>query len=134
MVRDPREAVTEEPASAPRMLRQPVDAPPPLGPVGGLDAVASFRRAWAGRTATPASSLRAWAGRVSGRSDRRLLLALAAATEAIAAHCDLLIDRVSAQEAVTADVADALGQEIVQLRAEVIHLQRSLLSLRDHPG
>jgi hypothetical protein len=133
MVRDPHDAVAEGSARAPRMLHQPADAPAPLGPVGGIAAVASFRRVWTGRTEATPSSLRAWAGRISGRSDRRLLLALAAATEAMAAHCDLLVDRVTAQEAVTADVAAALGQEIVQLRAEVDHLQRSLVSLRDGP-
>ena len=133
MVRDPHDAVAEGSARAPGMLRQPADAPPPLGPVGGIDAVASFRRVWASRRVATPASLRAWAGRISGRSDRRLLVALAAATEAMAAHCDLLIDRVTAQEAVTADVAAALGQEIVQLRAEVVHLQRNLVSLRDAP-
>jgi hypothetical protein len=133
MVRDPDDAVAEGSALAPRMLRQPADAPPPLGPVGGIGVVASFRRVWTGRTVATRSSMRAWAGRISGRSDRRLLLAVAAATEAMAAHCDLLIDRVNAQEAVSADVAAALGQEIVQLRAEVVHLERSLVSLRDAP-
>jgi len=117
MVRDPDDAVAEGSALAPRMLRQPADAPPPLGPVGGIGVVASFRRVWTGRTVATRSSMRAWAGRISGRSDRRLLL----------------IDRVNAQEAVSADVAAALGQEIVQLRAEVVHLERSLVSLRDAP-
>lgn len=71
-------------------------------------------------------------GRVSGRSDRHLLFALAQATEAIATHCDLLADRLAAQEAVTADVTGAFGEEITRLRAEVLHLQR-LVSLRDAP-
>ena len=44
----------------------------------------------------------------------------------MAAHCDLLVDRLNAQEAVTADVGSTFGQEIAQLRAEVASLQRSL--------
>ena len=78
-------------------------------------------------------SLRAWAGRVSGRADRRLLLALADATEAMVAQCDLLCDRLAAQEAVTADVVGAFGQEIALLRAEVEHLQHQVAS-RQGPG
>jgi len=112
------------------MLRQPADAPPPLAPAGATDGVRSFRRVWSDRNAAT-RSLRAWAGRVSGRSDRRLLVALAGATEALAVHCDQLVDRLTAQEAVTADVTDSFGQEITLLRAEVVHLQRSVDALRD---
>src|SRR5271166_2512975 len=79
MVRDRHDAVAEESDRAPRALRQPTDASPPLGPLSVTDAVASFRRVWAGRKATTRWSLRAWAGRISGRSDRRLLCALAEA-------------------------------------------------------
>jgi hypothetical protein len=133
MVRDPHDPVAGGSERAPRMLHQPADAPPPLGRVGDSAPVLSFRRVWSGRKAGTGGSLRAWAGRVSGRADRRLLLALADATEALAAQCDLLIDRFTAQEAVTADVAGAFGQDIAQLRAEVLHLQRQVASLRD-PG
>jgi uncharacterized protein YceH (UPF0502 family) len=127
MVRDAHKTLTDE--TAPRMLRQPADAPPPLGPVGATDGVATLRRVLADRNAAP-SSLRAWAGRVSGRSDRRLAVALAGATEAIAANCDQLVAHLSAQEAVTADVASSFGQEIAQLRAEVVRLQRTVDTLR----
>jgi hypothetical protein len=127
MVRDAHNALTDE--TAPRMLRQPADAPPPLGPVSATDGVATFRRVLADRNATPAS-LRGWAGRVSGRSDRHLVMALAGATEAIATHCDQLVARLAVQEAVTADVASSFGQEIAQLRAEVVRLQRSVDALR----
>ena len=130
MVRDAHDALTDESAPAPRMLRRPADAPPPLGPASGTEGVSTFRRVWSDKNAGAARSIRAWAGRVSGRSDRRLLLALAGATEAIAVHCDLLVERLTAQEAVTADVASSFGQEIVQLRAEVDHLQRSVDALR----
>lgn len=134
MVRDPQDAVADEAERAPRMLRQPADAPPPLGHVGTSSAVASFRRVVSDRNAGTRRSLRAWAGRMSGRSERRLLLAQAGATEAVAAHCDLLVDRLTALEAVTADLAGAFGQEIAQLRAEVAHLQRTLASPGDPPS
>jgi hypothetical protein len=113
------------------MLRHPADAPPPLAGVSASEGVRSFRRVWSDRNASTTQSLRAWAGRVSGRSDRRLLVALAGATEATAAHCDQLADRINALEAVTADVTDAFGQEIARLRAEVVHLQRSVDALRE---
>ena len=71
------------------------------------------------------AKLRAWAGRVSGRADRRLLFAIAHATDAIAAHCDLIADRLATQETITADISRAFGEEISQLRSEVIHLQRA---------
>ncbi len=115
------------------MLRQPADAPPPLARVGDGEPVATLRRVRAERVSGTTSSLRAWAGRVTGRADRRLLLALAAATEAMVTQCDLLSERLAAQEAVTADVAGAFGQEMALLRAEVQHLQRQVASLQD-PG
>ena len=115
------------------MLRRPADAPPPLPHVGDSDPVAALRRVRSERDTGTTRSLRAWAGRVSGRADRRLLLALADATEAMAARCDLLSDRLAAQESVTADVAAAFGQEITLLRAEVQHLQRQVAS-RQGPG
>jgi hypothetical protein len=131
MVRDPHDALTDAANGAPRMLRRPADAPPQLGPVSGTDQVVAFRRIWSERNTSTKRSLRSWAGRISGRADRRLLVALVGATEAIATHCDLLADRVAAQEAVTEDVVASLGQEIVQLRAEVLHLQTQVTSLRE---
>jgi hypothetical protein len=124
MVRDRHDAVADESERAPRALRQPADASPPLRPLSVTDAVASFRRVWAGRKATTRWSLRAWAGRITGRSDRRLLSALAEATDAIATQCDLLADRIAARDTVGADIADSFGEEVTRLRAEVLHLQR----------
>jgi hypothetical protein len=131
MVRDPHDALTDAANGAPRMLRRPADAPPQLGPVSGTDQVVAFRRIWSERNTSTKRSLRSWAGRISGRADRRLLVALVGATEAIATHCDLLADRVAAQEAVTEDVVASLGKEIVQLRAEVLRLQTQVTSLRE---
>jgi hypothetical protein len=124
MVRDAHDAVADDPGGPPRILRQPADAPPPLGQVGSSAALMSFRGVWTSWHAPAARSLRAWAGRVSGRSDRRLLGALAEATDAIATQCDLLTDRLTAREAVSADVAESFGEEVARLRAELAHLQR----------
>jgi hypothetical protein len=106
------------------MLRQPADAPPPLGHVGTTEAVQSFHRIWPYRNASSRRSFRAWAGRISGRADRHLLHALAETTYAIAIQCDLLADRIAARDAVGAEVADSLGEEVALLRGEVSHLQR----------
>ena len=137
MARDPHDAVAGDAGRAPRMLRRPSDAPPALGRVGDDPALQSFRREWSARRTGTAGSLRqtarAWAGRVSGRSDRRLLLALASATDAVAAQCDHVVDRLTTQEAVNADVTSAFGEEIAQLRAEVLHLQRVVASLQGPP-
>ena len=131
MVRDPHDELTDAANGAPRMLRRPADAPPQLGPVSGTDQVVAFRRIWSDPNTSTKRSLRSWAGRISGRADRRLLVALVGATEAIATHSDLLADRVAAQEAVTEDVVASLGQEIVQLRAEVLRLQSQVTSLQE---
>jgi hypothetical protein len=130
MVRDPHDAVADDAESAPRMLRRPAEAPPRLEHLGDREAVMSLRRVMSDRNAG-GGSFRGWAARVSGRADRRLLLAVAGATDAVAAYCDLLVDRLAAQEAVTADVAGSFGQEIALLRAEVLHLQRTLATLQD---
>src|SRR5271156_1377300 len=134
MVRDPHDDVADVADgsdAAPRMLRRPADAPPQHGPVSGTDPVMAFRRVWSDRNTSTKKSLRSWAGRISGRTDRRLLVSLVGATEAIATRCDLLADRLAAQEAVTEDVAESYGHEIVQLRAEVLRLQTQVSSLRE---
>ena len=113
------------------MLRRPADAPPPLGPVSATQRVVNLRRVWSDSNASTKRSLRSWAGRISGRADRRLLVALVGATEAVVTHCDLLADRLTAQEAVTQDVAESFGQEIVQLRAEVLRLQTQVSAWRE---
>jgi hypothetical protein len=133
MVRDGHDAVGDKDERAPRMLRQPADAPPPVPPVAASDAVRSFRRTWSSWSSHTGYSLRAWAGRVSGRSDRRLLRSLAEATDAIASQCDLLADRVAARDAVGADVADTFGEEVARLRAEVLHLTRLVGSPSEPP-
>jgi hypothetical protein len=115
------------------MLRQPADPPPPLGHVGTTEVVQSFQRAWSNSKATPRRSLRAWAGRISGRADRHLLHALAETTNAMVMQCDLLADRISAREAVSAEVADALGEELALLRGEVSHLHRLVGSPPEPP-
>jgi hypothetical protein len=133
MVRDAHDAVAGHPEPAPRMLRQPADAPPPVEHIGASAPVMLFRRVWSDGQIRTKRTLRGWAARITGRSDRRLLLALASATDATAAHCDILVDRITAQEVLTADLAATFGRDITELRAEVAHLRRSLDALRD-PG
>jgi hypothetical protein len=117
-------------ARPPRTLRQPADAAQHVGHVGDIPAVEAFRRESTSRTGPRKESFRAslrmWAGRVSGRSDRRLLFSLVRATDALATHLDLVVDRLNAQETITADVSDAFGGDITQLRAEVLQLRRLL--------
>ena len=86
MVRDAHNAVGDESAQPPGMLGQPADAPAPMGRVGDTESLLTVRRVRANWEAPPRRSLRSWAGRVSGRSDRRLLRALADATAALAGH------------------------------------------------
>jgi hypothetical protein len=128
MALDPDNSIAGESAHAPRMLEQPSEARPSLGRVGDTEPVRSVRQTWMSRHTSHTSPLgrrlRAWAGRVSGRADRRLLFAIAHATDAIAAHCDLIADRLESQETITGDVTHAFGEEISRLRSEVIHLQR----------
>ncbi|HEX3333946.1 MAG TPA: hypothetical protein VHS57_06370 [Acidimicrobiales bacterium] len=139
MVFDRDPDVAADPGGAPHALAHPADVPPPLGHVRDSEAVQSFRSAWAthgerARSSSLPARLRAWAGRVTGRSDRYLLSTVARATDAVAAHCDALTDRLSAQEAITADVTAAFGQELAQLRAEVQHLRRVVGTPSDAAG
>ncbi len=120
------------------MLQRPADAPPPLGRVGDTDAVRAVRRA-PGRPAAPGAaghrpwrvSVRSWASKASGRASRRRLSEVVGAADALAAQCDALTDHVTALEAVTADLASTLGEEVARLRAEVAHLRRLLQAPHD---
>jgi hypothetical protein len=124
---------------APRMLQRPADMPPPLERAGSLVPIQDFRRElsaqmqmhstrWLGTTRATA---RAWAGRVTGRADRRLMFALAKATDALVHQQDVLVDRLTAQEAITADTVFAYGEDITRLRAEVTRLRN--LTARGEP-
>ena len=141
MALDPRHGVAGEPerpaGDAPRMLRRPSDALPPLGNLGDTDAVRTLRSEWSSRaeraapTAAPRTRLRAWAGRVSGRSDRRLLAALSGATLEVVERCDVLAGRLASHEALTEDLSATLGEELTRLRAEVRHLAKLVATLDD---
>jgi hypothetical protein len=131
MVRDAQDAVGDEFEPAPRMLRQPPDAAPPLEHVATSAPLVWLRRVRSDQENRARRSLRGWVARISGRSDRRLLLALVESTEAMATQLDLLTDRLMSQEAITADIADAFGQDLARLRAEVTHVQRNVAAPRE---
>jgi hypothetical protein len=133
MVRDAQDAVADEFEPAPRMLRQPADAAAPLGHVATNASLVSLRRVRSDHQSGARRSLRGWAARISGRSDRRLLLALVESTEAMTTQLDLVTDRLMSQEAMTADITDAFGQELARLRAEVTHVRGSVAAPRE-PG
>jgi hypothetical protein len=115
----------------PHTLARPADAPPPLSRLADAEAVRRFRAEYSSqhepRASTKRRSLRAivrtWAGRVSGRADRRLIVALASATDAVVERCDAIADRLGSQEGLTSDVTESFGSELAYLRAEVAHLR-----------
>ena len=110
-------------AQAPGLFRRPSDAPARLAPMGRSEAIETLRREVSYQAGPQLRSLRYWAGRFSGRSRRRLLLQLGAATLALADHCDLLADRLSGQAEISEDLAATFGEELARLRAEVLHLK-----------
>jgi hypothetical protein len=136
MVLDGLRSMKDE--AAPRMLQQPADPPPPLPRPGEERPVQAFRNEWRAQLGQARLPLRGrarrWLGRVSGRSDRRLLLAVATATDALAAHCDQLADRLSSQEAIAHDVAASYGEDLTRLRAQVEHLKELVITLGDPRG
>ncbi len=119
------------------MLLRPPDQTPPLANVAESEAVRTFRLEFATQRQVRESpgrgslrtSVRAWAGRVSGRADRRLLFAVATATDALAERCDALADRLDSRDALMSEVNEVFGVELAQLRAEVVHLRSLAASL-----
>jgi hypothetical protein len=125
LARDGEEPLMND-EDAPGMISRPADLPSPLPHTYDLPAVLVLGQVLASRETPPARALRprlrSWASHVSGRADRRLLHALAAAHQSLTDHCDLLVDRLSAQETLTSEVARVYGEELARLRAEVAHL------------
>jgi ABC-type branched-subunit amino acid transport system ATPase component len=123
MVLDRRPTVTGE--ERPRVLRQPAEAPAPLPLLQDRPPLQALRSEWkqqlerAGARLPLRERARRWAGQISGRSDRRLLFALAQATDALATHCDEMAARLSSQGAVLEDIATAYGEDLTRLRAEI---------------
>jgi hypothetical protein len=145
MAFDPGHPVGDDAASGagreqpPHMLVRPAEPPPPLGHIADAEPLRDFRRELssqrqlreAPRLGSLRATVRAWAGRVSGRADRRLVVALGRATDALADRCDSIVDRLESQEALTAEVTEAFGSDLAHLRAEVAHL-RALASAAEH--
>jgi len=144
MVRDAQRQVAEPPDSStlferePRMFHRPVEPPPELGHATELEALHSLRvevAAQLDRARSKSFRVRArtWAGRISGRADRRMAFALARADDALAAHCDAIVDRLNTQQYLYGEVTSVLGEELALLRAEVIHLRRQVADLEQRP-
>jgi len=120
------------------MLRHAVEPAPHFERVGDTAAVLTLRSTLSGRADQARSRsivvrVRAWIGRISGRSDRHLLFVLAHATEAIAAQCDSISDRLANQEAILSDVASVAGEELARLRAELLHMTHLASPNTDSP-
>lgn len=137
---EPEHEPDTEDLRAPHMFQRSSEAPPALEHVGSSAPLQDFRRELSAqrpmrttrRLGSTRATARAWAGRLTGRADRRLLFALANATDALAHHHDVLIDRLTAQEGLTADMAAAFGEDLTRLRAEVTRL-RSLAVHEESP-
>jgi hypothetical protein len=133
------DAHDDGPALSPPTLGRPTDPPPALARVSLTASVQNFQRELSlqlqirrtPRLGNFRASARAWAGRVSGRAERRLLIAVAEAVEALIAHSDALTDRITSQEELTAEVAASYGGDLTRLRAEVIHLKRLIATLEE---
>ena len=144
MVLEPDRALTEVTAAgAPKLLGRPAEAPLPLPHFGGSEPIRTLHEQWAGRAPGPRpasvrQAARAWVsgspilGR--GRANRRLLGSLIRTTDALAAHCDQIADRLAAQEALVQEVTEAFGEDVTRLRAEVLRLQRLIPSENAKPG
>ena len=110
-------------AQAPGLFRRPSDASARLAPIGQSEVIETLRRELSYQAEPQLRSPRYWAGRFSGRSQKRLLFQLGAATLALADHCDLVANRLSGQEEISEDLAATFGEELARLRAEVLHLK-----------
>jgi hypothetical protein len=135
---DPQREVARdpEPETTPPLFRRPSDPPPRLDRIMASEAIHILQHELSlqhGDAGSPRRSARYWARRFTGRSRRRLLVALGTATVALAEQCDRLADRAMTQEEVTADVAGTLGQELTRLRAEVLHLAALVSSFGRRP-
>ena len=131
MVLDHRRVVAVESDNAPQMLRRPADATPALPLLAAGDGMRDLRAALASLAARDATGtlpvrVRSWMGRVTGRRNRYVLEAVVRATDEIADRCDELTTQLIDQGAVTAELASIFGEELARLRAEVLHLQRTI--------
>jgi hypothetical protein len=118
------------------MFSRTTESPDALEPIRGSNLIGMLHTAWqraAGRDISPPDApggrlrakSRAGLERIWGRADHELIGDLIRAVDAIAARCDEIAGRLSHQEIVTSEVAQALGQEVTRLRAAVSHLTDS---------
>jgi hypothetical protein len=138
MALDPHQSLTTAGGErAPAMLRRPADAPPPLPPLHGHEAIRGLHLEWARTDAPPTADTNPGAlwrrarGKARrtiplGRGDRELIGGLIRAVEAIAVRCDELADRLARQESLMEDVSDSFGQDITLVRAELDRIRTTL--------
>lgn len=138
MALDPHREIARAPEteSAPGLFARPSEPGAPLEHIGKAGALQALRKELAyqrGEQLAVRQAARFWAGRITGRSRRRLLLALGEATIELGDQCDRLTERLTAQEEITGDVAATLGEDLARLRAEVLHLRRLCTPLDEGP-
>lgn len=123
------EGANARPDEPPTMLHHAFDAAPHLDPVRTTDTVTSMHQTWA-RVATGDAERSASRGKVGRlleglsaqavRDDRTMLGELIRATDALAARCDELADRVMALEGALAEMVDVFGADLTRLRAATL--------------
>jgi hypothetical protein len=115
----------------PDMFDRPTEAPPPLEPVRSSEDITTMHAEWARRDVASRTKASSWhrvvrktrsaADRMLGRADNQMMGDLIRAIDTVAMRCDELSERVTRQEALIAEIASSLGQELTRLRALVAH-------------
>jgi hypothetical protein len=112
------------------MYSRPTEVPDQLSPVRASREVSDLHAKWAGlHAASEGPAVRArqkllgTIHRVLGRSDDVLVGDLIRAVDVLAARCDELANRMERIEAVVADIAGPLGQDVARLQLQVMQLK-----------
>lgn len=116
---------------APKMFSRPTESPEPMPPVRSSVELSTLHTKWAEQHAASASTtwsrgrrkMRTAASRLLGRGHDELIGDMIRAFDTLALRCDELSERLARQEALTADIAGALGQDVARLQAAVQQLR-----------
>jgi hypothetical protein len=114
---------------APQVFAQPTEALDPLPPVRNSPELSALHSRWAQlHTSTPTTpsivqrarrKIRRVLNRVMGGADHETEGEMIRALDALASRLDTVADRLARQDAVTAEVAAVLGQELSRLRSMI---------------